>query len=236
MSGVGKRVVVTGGSGGAGLFIIPELLAHGYTVVNADMMQQPRPGATFVKCDSTVLDQVLNVTAGAYAIVHMAAIASPTPPDQEVWRVNMTGMHKSTVSSADIASSQALNHVRSLFTHRRSLECPRGSGASWHQEGRHGKLCQCPRRGLGRQDRAGVLSNRRGPPDPCSGCILRLKALGRGARRLVRSPSQRPDRESALPLAYAPRGRRGYLQGKSGGYRRCKRTGEMQRLLVVDWA
>jgi nucleoside-diphosphate-sugar epimerase len=91
MSGAGKRVVVTGGSGGAGLFIIPELLAHGYTVVNADRQQEPRPGATFVSCDSTVLDQVVNVTAGAYAIVHMAAIASPTPPDQEVWRVNMTG-------------------------------------------------------------------------------------------------------------------------------------------------
>jgi nucleoside-diphosphate-sugar epimerase len=91
MSGAGKRVVVTGGSGGAGLFIIPELLAHGYTVVNADMQQAPRPGATFVRCDSTVLDQVVNVTAGAYAIVHMAAIASPTPPDQEVWRVNMSG-------------------------------------------------------------------------------------------------------------------------------------------------
>jgi len=91
MPGVGKRVVVTGGSGGAGLFIIPELLAHGYTVVNADMQQQPRPGASFIAVDSTNLAEVVNATAGAYAIIHMAALASPTPPDQEVWRINMTG-------------------------------------------------------------------------------------------------------------------------------------------------
>ena len=116
-TGNGKRVVVTGGSGGAGLFIIPsasshqpspapptlppahreglrgrELLAHGYTVINADREQQPRPGAKFVRCDSTNLDEVVSVTAGAHAIVHMAAIASPGGvPDQEVWRVNMTG-------------------------------------------------------------------------------------------------------------------------------------------------
>jgi nucleoside-diphosphate-sugar epimerase len=82
--------VVTGGSGGAGLFVIPELLAHGYAVINADRVAAPRPCCPFVQTDATDLNAVIAVCVGAHAIVHLAAIPAPSPPESEVWRVNMT--------------------------------------------------------------------------------------------------------------------------------------------------
>lgn len=84
------KVVVTGGSGRAGRHIIPELLDHGYDVVNADATPGPEDGAPFVKADCTDLGEVVAVLKGAGAVIHMAAIPSPVrDPEHEVFRVNM---------------------------------------------------------------------------------------------------------------------------------------------------
>ena len=118
---IGKRVVVTGGSGGAGLFIIPELVAAGYSVVYADSQNEPRPGARFVRTDATDLAQVITVTAGAWAVVHMAAIAGPGGvPDQEVWRVNMT-------STWNVLEAAEINGVENLVL----ASSVNALGASW---------------------------------------------------------------------------------------------------------
>jgi len=84
------NVVVTGGSGRAGQYIIPELLAHGHRVTNADTKEGPRQGARFLQVDCTDFGEVAAALAGAGAVIHMAAIPNPlVAPEHEVFRINM---------------------------------------------------------------------------------------------------------------------------------------------------
>ena len=84
------KIIVTGGSGRAGRFIIEEKVSHGYDVENADITSGPDQGARFVAVDVTDFGQVVTVTRGAAAIIHMAAIPNPLmAPEHEVFRVNM---------------------------------------------------------------------------------------------------------------------------------------------------
>ena len=84
------KIVVTGGSGRAGQYIIPELVSHGYEVVNADIMRGPDQGARFVAVDVSDFGHIVSVTKGAGAIIHMAAIPTPLmAPEHEMFRVNM---------------------------------------------------------------------------------------------------------------------------------------------------
>ncbi len=84
------NVVVTGGSGRAGQYIIPEMIAHGHMVTNADLRPGPEQGARFVSTDVTDYGQVVSAMGGADAVVHMAAIPNPlVAPEHVVFRVNM---------------------------------------------------------------------------------------------------------------------------------------------------
>lgn len=89
-----EKVVVTGGSGRAGEYIIADLAAAGYEVHNADSVP-PREGsasnaAHFWRIDVTDYGEVLNVMTGADAVIHMAAIPAPnTDPEHKLFRINM---------------------------------------------------------------------------------------------------------------------------------------------------
>ena len=89
-----EKVVVTGGSGRAGEYIIAELAANGYEVHNADAVA-PRAGspsnaAQFWRIDVTDYGEVLNALTGADAVIHMAAIPAPNmDPEHKVFRINM---------------------------------------------------------------------------------------------------------------------------------------------------
>ena len=89
-----EKVVVTGGSGRAGEYIIAELAANGYEVHNVDAVP-PRSGsasmsAQFWRIDVTDYGEVLNALTGADAVVHMAAIPAPNQdPEHKVFRINM---------------------------------------------------------------------------------------------------------------------------------------------------
>jgi len=89
-----EKVVVTGGSGRAGEYIIAELTANGYEVANADFVP-PRPGspsqaAQWWDIDVTNYGEVLNVLTGADAVIHMAAIPAPNKdPEHKLFRINM---------------------------------------------------------------------------------------------------------------------------------------------------
>lgn len=86
------QVLVTGGSGRLGRYVIAELLAHGHTVVNAD---QRRPAAgtaeeeRFVTIDLLDVGQVAGVMKGCDAVIHLGAIPSPYGfADEHVFRNN----------------------------------------------------------------------------------------------------------------------------------------------------
>jgi nucleoside-diphosphate-sugar epimerase len=67
-----RKVVVTGGSGRVGAYVLRELAPH-FDVLNADLV--PGAGGTrFLKTDVLALDEVRRAVAGADAVVHLAAI------------------------------------------------------------------------------------------------------------------------------------------------------------------
>ncbi len=92
------KVIITGGNGRAGSYIVKEFLDNHYEVVNADLTSpnfiEPTdkqiPNLSFKKIDFTDFGQTLSAIEGCDAIVHLAAIPNPmTLPPHEVFRINM---------------------------------------------------------------------------------------------------------------------------------------------------
>ncbi len=71
------RVVVTGGSGKAGRWVVRDLRDHGHAVLNVDLAHDGSDHGLCVLADLTDLGQVHDVVAGADAVVHLAAIPAP---------------------------------------------------------------------------------------------------------------------------------------------------------------
>jgi nucleoside-diphosphate-sugar epimerase len=85
-----KRVVVTGSSGKVGRATVVELSDAGYEVVGVDLVRGPAGHAGAVVADLTAMGQVLELLAGADAVVHHAAIPAPGLRSEEVtFRTNM---------------------------------------------------------------------------------------------------------------------------------------------------
>ena len=83
------RIVVTGGSGKGGRWVVRELREHGHDVVNVDLIPDGSPNDLFLLTDLTDLGQVHDVVAGADAIVHFAAIPAPgLRPEGDTFRIN----------------------------------------------------------------------------------------------------------------------------------------------------
>lgn len=98
-----KSVVVTGGSGKAGRAAIRELIAHGYAVLNVDVVPPSEPLCHFMKADLNDLGQTIDAlrlapgtidrrrtpTATPFAVVHMAGIPAPgLAPDATIFQNN----------------------------------------------------------------------------------------------------------------------------------------------------
>ena len=103
------KIVVTGGSGKAGRAVVRDLLEHGHDVLNVDLVPPavPAPGSTFLPADLTDYGQTLEAVSGAgvvpgiEAVVHLAALPSPTVATPDVvFRTNVTSTH--TVFAASV--------------------------------------------------------------------------------------------------------------------------------------
>ncbi len=99
-----RSVVVTGGSGKAGRAAIKELLAHGYRVMNVDVVPPAEPLCHFLKADLNDLGQAVDCLKRAagtvdrrreplgepFAVVHMAGIPAPgLAPDAATFQNNL---------------------------------------------------------------------------------------------------------------------------------------------------
>jgi nucleoside-diphosphate-sugar epimerase len=83
------RIVVTGGSGKGGRWVVRDLREHGHEVVNVDLVPDGAPSYEFVLTDLTDAGQVHDIVRGADAIVHFAAIPAPgLRPDGDTFRIN----------------------------------------------------------------------------------------------------------------------------------------------------
>ncbi len=102
------RVLVTGGAGDIGEYVVRELLRHGVDTTVLDI-RPPRPscqGVAYVQCDLTDLPATLEAVRDADIVVHLAAIPDPQndPPDR-VLSVN-------TVSTYNLLEAVRRNGVR----------------------------------------------------------------------------------------------------------------------------
>ncbi|KAK0111154.1 hypothetical protein ONS95_001531 [Cadophora gregata] len=109
----GKRIIVTGGSGKAGQYIIPHLLSRGHEILNLDLTvpSQPIPDVHTIKTDLTSSGQVFNALTSPFkltqpfpihshpfqppdAVIHLAGHArNMLVPDNETFRVNTVGTY-----------------------------------------------------------------------------------------------------------------------------------------------
>jgi nucleoside-diphosphate-sugar epimerase len=83
------RIVVTGGSGKAGRWVVRDLREHGYDVLNVDTRNDGSPHGLCLVADLADDGQAFEALRGADAVVHLAAIPAPeirTPA--ETFRIN----------------------------------------------------------------------------------------------------------------------------------------------------
>jgi nucleoside-diphosphate-sugar epimerase len=83
------RIVVTGGSGKGGAWVVRDLRERGHDVLNVDWRPDGGASGSSLVADLTDLGQTSDALAGAEAVVHFAAIPAPgLRPDGETFRIN----------------------------------------------------------------------------------------------------------------------------------------------------
>ena len=118
-----KNIIVTGGSGMAGKWVVKDLLDHGHRVLNLDRTVLKDSAARTVITDLTDAGQVFNALCSTTvrhefspsikpepidAIIHFAAIPRiMTHPDNEVFRINVM----STYNVLDAAAKYGIKKV-----------------------------------------------------------------------------------------------------------------------------
>jgi UDP-glucose 4-epimerase len=116
---VAMRVLVTGGSGAIGRYVVAELRRAGHEVTILDM-RPPQNGSLallgegrgegnsvrFIPCDLTDYKATCTAVVDCDVVVHLAAIPNPAnDPPERVLAVN-------TVSSFNVLEAVRLNHIR----------------------------------------------------------------------------------------------------------------------------
>lgn len=86
------NILVTGGSGTVGKYIVDELLDYGHTVGVLDIVEPKRNNVRFHKVDVLVLGDVCKALSGYDAVVHTAGIPHPlNDPPERLFTVNVNG-------------------------------------------------------------------------------------------------------------------------------------------------
>ena len=110
------RVLVTGGNGNIGKFVVSELLGKGHEVRIFDIKEMESSSVEFIKGSVTEPKEIESAMEGIDAVIHLAAIPSMMPniPAVEYMNVNVTGTFnvleasaKSGVGKVAIASSDS---------------------------------------------------------------------------------------------------------------------------------
>jgi nucleoside-diphosphate-sugar epimerase len=96
------RVVVTGGSGKAGRWVVRHLRGLGHDVLNVDVVRDASGEGESVLADLGDAGQTLEVVAGADAVVHLAAIPAPgIHPPAETFRNNAMSTYNVFAAAVD---------------------------------------------------------------------------------------------------------------------------------------
>ncbi len=111
------NVVLTGGSGKLGRACLAELLEHGYSVTNVNLVRPPDDPCPFVRADLTDMGQAMEVLHQVDdrhdridAVVHLAAVPAPgMVPGAELFRNN-------TVSTYNVFASARHLGIRTIVS------------------------------------------------------------------------------------------------------------------------
>ena len=88
------RIVVTGGAGKAGRWVVADLREHGHDVLSVDHVPDGGAQGRSIVADMTDLGQVHDVVAGSDVVVHLAAVSGPRLlPAGETFRINATSTY-----------------------------------------------------------------------------------------------------------------------------------------------
>ncbi len=86
------KVVVTGGSGGVGKYVVEELLNSGYQVIVFDIKEPQNKNINFIKGNILEINDCMKAFRGTKAVIHLAAIPHPlNDPPETVFNTNVVG-------------------------------------------------------------------------------------------------------------------------------------------------
>lgn len=102
------KVVVTGGSGHAGAFIVKDLVENGFEVLNVDRVKPATATSAFRFANLQDLGQVYGCLHGAGAVIHFAAIPRPSfDMDEVVFQTNVM----TTFNVLEVAAQSGIPRV-----------------------------------------------------------------------------------------------------------------------------
>lgn len=100
-SNITMNILVTGGSGTVGKYIVDELTAHGHTVGVLDILPPKRKDIRYHHCDILDLDDLAGELNGYDIVIHTAGIPHPlNDPAEKVFTVNVMGTFNVLEASA----------------------------------------------------------------------------------------------------------------------------------------
>lgn len=103
------KVVVTGGSGMLGRWVVKHFVEQGYEVVNADVKHPAEPLCRTVIVDLNQLGEVYGVLAGADAVVHLAAIpVAYSHPNEVTFQNNVMSTYNVLEAAAGLGIRKAV--------------------------------------------------------------------------------------------------------------------------------
>ena len=98
-----KKVVVTGGSGRLGQFVIRELLAHGYEVLSLDRVPPREKLCMSWLADLRHAGDLFEAVRHAYGVIHLGAYQAPDlAPDGETFSNNVSATYNVLRAAADM--------------------------------------------------------------------------------------------------------------------------------------
>ncbi|WP_054024054.1 NAD-dependent epimerase/dehydratase family protein [Bacillus sp. FJAT-28004] len=103
------KVVVTGGSGMLGKWVVKHFVDQGYEVINADVKHPAEPLCRTVIVDLNNLGEVYGVLAGADAVVHLAAIpVAYSHPNEVTFHNNVMSTYNILEAAAGLGIRKAV--------------------------------------------------------------------------------------------------------------------------------
>jgi nucleoside-diphosphate-sugar epimerase len=104
-----KKIVITGGSGLLGPYVVDHFVEMGYEVLSVDITKPQKSSARFLKVDLMNLGECYGALAGADAVVHLAAIpVAYSHPNEVTFQNNVMSTYNILEAAAGLGIKKAV--------------------------------------------------------------------------------------------------------------------------------